>query len=112
MNVCIVIIYTMPYEYSYKKEHIQGARQFLFPIPDMTTWDTKETGGKTEENYKAVLGPDKDKQIIVSSGFVKCTRSRNGAVWARILGYTNVYRQPAVYLPGRARGSRPKKPSR
>jgi thiosulfate/3-mercaptopyruvate sulfurtransferase len=27
-------------------------------------------------------------------GFVKCTRSHNGAMWAVKLGYTNVYRCP------------------
>ena len=42
----ILIIDTMPFEDSYKKEHVPGAKQFLFPIPDMPTWDTKETDGK------------------------------------------------------------------
>ncbi|MCW5214354.1 rhodanese-like domain-containing protein, partial [Desulfobulbus sp. US5] len=38
----ILVIDTMPYEDSYKKNHIPGAKQFLFPIPPMETWDTKE----------------------------------------------------------------------
>ena len=42
----MVIVDTMPYEDSYKKNHIPGAVQFLFPIPEMKQWDTKETGGK------------------------------------------------------------------
>ncbi len=90
----IVIVDTMPYEASYKKAHVPGAVQFLFPIPDMNTWDTKETDGKTKEDYTALLGGDKDKTIVVYCGFVKCTRSHNGAAWAKKLGYKNVYRYP------------------
>ncbi len=90
----LVIIDTMPYEDSYKKNHIPGAKQFLFPIPEMKEWDTKETGGKSIEDFKALLGPDKDKTIVFYCGFVKCTRSHNGALWAKKLGYTNVFRHP------------------
>jgi rhodanese-related sulfurtransferase len=84
----------MPYEDSYKKNHIPGAMQFLFPIAEMPEWDMKETGGKTVEDFESLLGPDKDRTIVVYCGFVKCTRSHNGAVWAKKLGYTNVLRQP------------------
>ena len=90
----MLIIDTMPYEDSYKKNHIPGAKQFLFPIPEMKEWDTKETSGKSVEEFKALLGPDKNKTIVFYCGFVKCTRSHNGAVWAKKLGYTNVLRQP------------------
>jgi len=93
-NKDMVIVDTMPYEASYKKNHVPGAVQFLFPIPDMNTWDTAETAGKTKEDYEKLLGPDKNKPIVVYCGFVKCTRSHNGAVWARKLGYKNVYRYP------------------
>ncbi|MCI5148024.1 MAG: rhodanese-like domain-containing protein [Candidatus Electrothrix sp. MAN1_4] len=90
----ILIIDTMPYENSYKKNHIPGAKQFLFPIPAMETWDSKETDGKSQDDYIALLGPDKNKTIVVYCGFVKCTRSHNGAMWARKLGYTKVLRHP------------------
>jgi rhodanese-related sulfurtransferase len=90
----MLIIDTMPFEDSYKKEHVPGALQFLFPIPDMKEWDVKETGGKSQADFEAMLGPDKDKAVVIYCGFVKCTRSHNGAVWARKLGYTNVYRFP------------------
>jgi rhodanese-related sulfurtransferase len=88
----MVIVDTMPYEDSYKKNHVIGAVQFLFPIPDMNTWDTAETDGKTQADFEKLLGPDKDKVIVVYCGFVKCTRSHNGAAWAVKLGYKNVYR--------------------
>jgi len=90
----MLIVDTMPYEDSYKKEHVPGAKQFLFPIPDMKTWDAKETAGKSEQNFVQMLGPDKNKLIVIYCGFVKCTRSHNGATWAVKNGYTNVYRYP------------------
>ena len=90
----ILIVDTMPYEASYKKSHVPGARQFLFPIPDMDKWDSRETDGKTLEDFIALLGPDKEKTIIFYCGFVKCTRSHNGAAWAKKSGYKNVYRFP------------------
>ncbi|MBI9082349.1 MAG: rhodanese-like domain-containing protein [Desulfobacterales bacterium] len=88
----MVIVDTMPYEASYKKNHVPGAVQFLFPIPDMTQWDTRETGGKTQADFEALLGPDKNQIVVVYCGFVKCTRSHNGAAWAVKMGYKNVYR--------------------
>lgn len=90
----VLVIDTMPYDASYKKNHIPGAKQFLFPIPEMTEWNSEETGGKSQEDYQALLGEDKDKKIVVYCGFVKCTRSHNGAMWASKLGYTNVLRHP------------------
>jgi rhodanese-related sulfurtransferase len=93
-NKDMVIVDTMPYEASYKKNHVPGAVQLQFPIPDMNKWDTGETAGKTTADYEALLGPDKNKTIVVYCGFTKCTRSHNGAVWAKKLGYTDVYRYP------------------
>ena len=90
----MLIVDTMPYEDSYKKQHVPGAVQFLFPIPDMKEWDSKETEGKTLEDFNKLLGDNKDKPIVIYCGFVKCTRSHNGAAWAVKLGYKNVYRYP------------------
>ena len=83
----MLVVDTMPYEASYKKQHIPTAVQFEFPIPEMNTMDDG-----TEQQYRDLLGPDKDKMIVVYCGFVKCGRSHNGAMWAVKLGYTNVYR--------------------
>ena len=90
----MLILDTMPYEDSYKKQHVPGAIQFLFPIPDMKEWDTKETDGKSSEDFKKLLGDNKNKPIVIYCGFVKCTRSHNGAAWAVKLGYKNVFRYP------------------
>ena len=89
----MVIVDTMP-ESNFRKEHIPGAKNLLFPVPPMAAWDTKETAGKTEADYAALLGEDKELSVVVYCGFVKCTRSDNGAAWAKKLGYKNVYRVP------------------
>jgi len=90
----MLVVDTMPYADSYKKQHVPGAVQFLFPIPDMKEWDTKETDGKTLEDFKKLMGDNKDRLIVIYCGFVKCTRSHNGAAWAVKLGYKNVFRYP------------------
>ena len=90
----VLVVDTMTYEDSYKKQHVPGAVQFLFPIADMEEWDDQQTGGKTSEDFKKLLGDDKSKPIVIYCGFVKCTRSHNGAAWAVKLGYDNVYRYP------------------
>jgi len=90
----ILIVDTMPFAASYEKQHVPGAVQFLFPIPEMTEWSAKETDGRTVEDFIKLLGPDKEKTIVIYCGFVKCTRSHNGAMWAKKLGYKNVYRFP------------------
>lgn len=88
----MVVVDTMPFEASYKKNHVPGAVQFLFPIPDMNEWDAKETDGKSQDDFLQLLGSDKNKTIVIYCGFVKCTRSHNGAAWAIKLGYKNVFR--------------------
>lgn len=90
----VVIVDTMPYDASYKKSHVPGAKQFLFPIPEMKTWDSKKTDNRSQEDFAALLGPDKDAIVVIYCGFVKCTRSHNGAMWAKKLGYNNVLRHP------------------
>ncbi|MBU1611951.1 MAG: rhodanese-like domain-containing protein [Proteobacteria bacterium] len=90
----MVIVDAMPLEDSYVKQHVPGAVQFLFPIGAMETWDTAETAGKTEAEYEALLGPDKNRRVVVYCGFVKCGRSHNAAIWAKKRGYINVQRFP------------------
>ncbi|MGQ9569861.1 MAG: rhodanese-like domain-containing protein [Thermodesulfovibrionales bacterium] len=85
----MLIIDTMPYEDSYKKQHVPGAVQFEFPIPEVTKLDDK-----TKAAYEKLLGPDRNRLIVIYCGFTKCTRSHNGAMWAVKLGYKNVYRYP------------------
>lgn len=88
-NKDMIIVDTMPYEASYRKQHVKGAVQMEFPIPEMTSMDDK-----TKDALVKLLGADKDRLIVFYCGFVKCTRSHNGAMWAKKLGYKNVYRFP------------------
>ncbi len=85
----MLIVDTMPYEDSYKKQHIPSAVNFLFPVPEMKSIDDK-----TKAAFENLLGKNKDRIIVFYCGFTKCTRSHNGAMWATKLGYKNVYRQP------------------
>jgi rhodanese-related sulfurtransferase len=85
----MLVVDTMPYEASYKKQHVPGAVQMEFPIPEMTQLDDKARAA-----LEKLLGPDKERLIVFYCGFVKCTRSHNGAMWAVRLGYRNVYRHP------------------
>lgn len=90
----LLVVDTMPFEGSYKKEHVPGAVSFEFPIEPMPQWDAAKTGGKSQKDFEALLGPDKNRALVFYCGFVKCTRSDNGALWAKKLGYTNVTRYP------------------
>jgi thiosulfate/3-mercaptopyruvate sulfurtransferase len=85
----MLIIDTMPFEDSYKKNHVVGAVQFEFPIDELTQLDDK-----TRADFEKLLGADKNKLLVIYCGFTKCSRSHNGAMWAMKLGYTNVYRYP------------------
>jgi thiosulfate/3-mercaptopyruvate sulfurtransferase len=85
----MLIVDTQPYEASFKKQHYPEAVNFELPRPEMTTLDDKTRAG-----LEKVLGPDKNRVIVFYCGFVECTRSHNGAMWATRLGYKNAYRQP------------------
>jgi len=85
----MLIVDTMPYEDSYKKQHVPGAVQFEFPKEEVTNLDEK-----TKAAFEKLLGPNKDRLIVIYCGFTKCGRSHNGAMWAVKLGYKNVYRYP------------------
>ena len=85
----MLIVDTMPFEDSYIKEHIPGALNFVFSIPEMTTIDDK-----TKSEFLNLLGQSKDRLIAFYCGFTQCTRSHNAAMWAIKLGYKNVYRYP------------------
>ena len=89
----MLIVDTMPYEASYKKNHIPGAIPFELPIPEMA-----EMESATQSKFIEALGPDKGRKLVFYCGFTKCGRSHNGALWAKTLGYTNVYRHPGGIL--------------
>jgi rhodanese-related sulfurtransferase len=85
----MLVVDTMPFEESYRKQHIPGAVNFVLPVPEMERMDAG-----TQAEFEKSLGPDKERTLVFYCGFTKCTRSHNGAMWAVKLGYKNVYRQP------------------
>lgn len=92
----LVIIDTMPYEDSYKKEHIPGAKNFVFVKEAKAgdNWSEIVEGSGTPEQFQALLGEDKARPAVIYCGFVKCGRSHNAAAWAVNQGYQQVYRVP------------------
>ncbi len=73
--------------------YVEGATNFGFQSNRNGKWE-EDALGKTQEAYRKVLGPDLNRKIVIYCGFVKCGRSHNAAVWAKQLGYTNLYRVP------------------
>ncbi len=90
----LLLVDAMPFEDGFSKEHLPGAKNFPFPKAPAQEWDATEAGGKTPADFEALLGPDKERTIVIYCGFVDCARSHNGAVWAKKLGYKNVWRFP------------------
>lgn len=90
----VVLIDAHP-KWEYEMAYIDGAKNFGFQSNMVGDWDKDVTDGpRTQEDYRAVLGADKNKKIIIYCGFTKCGRSHNAATWAKQLGYTNIYRMP------------------
>ena len=82
--------------WEFEMAHIEGAEHFGFQSRHVGDWDTDVDmdGSPSRDDYRAVLGPDLDKKIVIYCGFTKCGRSNNASVWAKELGYTNIYRAP------------------
>lgn len=73
--------------------YVEGATNFGFQSNRNGKWE-EDALGKPQDAYRKVLGPDLNRKIVIYCGFVKCGRSHNAAVWAKQLGYTNLYRVP------------------
>ncbi len=82
-------------KWEYEMGYIDGATNFGFQSNMVGEWakDVAD-GAPTQDDYRKVLGPDLNKKIVIYCGFTKCGRSHNASVWAKKLGYTNVYRAP------------------
>ena len=85
----MVVIDTMPADF-FAKGHIPTAVNAVMPKSGLADATDAE-----KEAFKALLGEDMDKKIVVYCGFTACGRSDAGAAYAKELGYTNVYRYPA-----------------
>nr|WP_241772439.1 rhodanese-like domain-containing protein [Edwardsiella ictaluri] len=52
----MLIVDTMPFADSYKKQHIPGALNMAFPMGDMTVWDKASMGAITQADFMRMLG--------------------------------------------------------
>lgn len=83
-------------KWEFDMAYIDGAEHFGFKSNWVGDWatDVDMDGSPSQDDYRAVLGPDLDKKIVIYCGFTKCGRSHNASLWAQELGYTNIYRAP------------------
>ncbi len=72
--------------------HLPGARNFPFPMEPEPEWRAEGSEERSLRDYEALLGPDKERSVVVYCGKVSCARSHNAGVWAKRLGYENVWR--------------------
>lgn len=81
--------------WEFEMAYVDGAVNFGFQSNHVGKWEEDMADGKpTQDDLRAILGPDLNKKIVIYCGFTKCGRSHNAAVWVKQLGYTNVYRAP------------------
>ena len=59
----LLIIDTLPYSV-YKEGHIPGAKNFEFPNDNMSSWNKSKTAGKSQDDFVAFLGKDKNKPLV------------------------------------------------
>ncbi len=62
-GTAVLVIDTLA-ESAYKQGHVPSAKHFEFPNGDMMPWDASKTGGKTTEDFVALLGEDKQKPLV------------------------------------------------
>ncbi len=75
----------------FDEAYIAGANNFEFQGKFTRNWKDDVVGG-SQEAYKALLGHDLNKKIVVYCGGNKCGRSNTAAMWTKELGYHHVYR--------------------
>lgn len=73
--------------------YVEGAINYGFQSNRNGKWE-EDALGKSKEEFRKVLGSDLNRKIVIYCGFTKCGRSHNAAMWAKEMGYTNLYRVP------------------
>jgi rhodanese-related sulfurtransferase len=58
-----LIVDTLPQK-SYTREHLPGAKHFEFPNQTMKDWNSWKTGGRTQDEFAAFLGADKERPVV------------------------------------------------
>jgi rhodanese-related sulfurtransferase len=71
--------------------YIDGADNFEFQGTFTHKWNEDAPSG-SQEAYKALLGENLNRKVVVYCGGNKCGRSNTAALWAKELGYHHVFR--------------------
>ncbi len=86
----IVLIDAHP-KAQFDEAYIDGADNFEFQGTFTRHWKDDAPGG-SQDAYKALLGENLNRKIVVYCGGNKCGRSNTAALWTKELGYHHVYR--------------------
>lgn len=70
---------------------IEGADNFEFEGTFTHKWSDDAPNG-SQDAYKALLGENLNRKVVVYCGGNKCGRSNTAALWAKELGYHHVFR--------------------
>ncbi|MCF8041862.1 MAG: redoxin domain-containing protein [Desulfarculaceae bacterium] len=77
-------------DYEYAQAHIPGALNLEFHLGDRTTLDPAKA-----KRLAQLVGPDKNRPLIIYCRSFRCLRSGIAARWAVGMGYKQVLRYPA-----------------
>jgi rhodanese-related sulfurtransferase len=86
----IVLIDAHP-KNQFDEAYIEGADNFEFQGTFTHKWNVDAPAG-SEDAYKALLGENMNRKVVVYCGGNKCGRSNTAALWTKELGYHHVYR--------------------
>lgn len=86
----IVLIDAHP-KNQFDEAYIEGADNFEFQGTFTRHWKDDAPMG-SQEAFKALLGENMNRKIVVYCGGNKCGRSNTAALWVKELGYHHVYR--------------------
>lgn len=75
----------------FNEAYIEGADNFEFQGTFTRKWNVDAPAG-SEDAYKALLGDNLNRKVVVYCGGNKCGRSNTAALWTKELGYHHVYR--------------------
>ena len=75
----------------FNEAYIAGATNFEFQGKFTRNWKDDVADG-SEDAYKALLGNNLSKKVVIYCGGNKCGRSNTAAMWTKEFGYHHVYR--------------------
>ncbi len=87
-----LVVDARPAAGEFEEGALPGAVNFTFPNTDMQAWDVDAMGGRGEEDFRSLLGPDPQRPVVFYCKKLRCRSSHQAASWAVKNGYGQVYR--------------------